>query len=60
MHSAFDLIGSAWALRSPREAAEMERKKELDAAFRRTRIKLQAMIRMGMNLSHLTEAPTEQ
>lgn len=39
------------------EAVQMERKKELDAALRRARIKIQALIRMGISLSTLANAP---
>jgi len=60
MRSASDLIGSAWALRGPRRAVEMERKRELNAAVRRARIKIQAMIGMGISLSTLTDKPVPQ
>jgi hypothetical protein len=57
LRSASDLIASAISLRGPRRAAQLERKKELDAALRRARIKIQAMIRMGISLRHLAEKP---
>ena len=57
LRSASDLIASAFALRGPRRAAQLERKRELDAALRRARIKIQAMIRMGISLRHLAEEP---
>jgi hypothetical protein len=57
LRSASDLIASAFALRGPRRAAQLERKKGLDAALRRVRIKNQAMIRMDVSLRHLAEKP---
>jgi hypothetical protein len=59
LKSASDLIGSAWALRGPRQAAVKARQLERDITIRRARIKLISLIRMGISLEHLTEENPE-
>ena len=59
LKSASDLIGSAWALRGPRQAAVKARQLERDVTIRRARIKLISLIRMGISLEHLAEENPE-
>lgn len=53
LRSASDLIGSAWALRGPRQAAVKERQAERDASIRRARTRLLDLIRKGISLEYL-------
>ena len=57
LRSAADLIGSAWALRGPKRAAERERKRELDAALPRARIKLVFLTGLGYQFSKIGDEP---
>jgi hypothetical protein len=55
--AAADLIGAAWAIRGPRHDAVTARKEGLDRAILNARIKLVAMIRMGVTIEELTKPP---
>mmetsp|Transcript_14030 Transcript_14030/g.20211 ORF Transcript_14030/g.20211 Transcript_14030/m.20211 type:complete len:507 (-) Transcript_14030:1442-2962(-) len=55
---AAQLVGSAWALRSPRRRAKKDIRQTVDNAMRRVRIKILAYRRMGIDLSQLATAHT--
>jgi hypothetical protein len=59
LQSAADLIGSAWALRGPRNAAMQERRAARDAALRRVKIKLSFLVRMGAKFDYIASPPGE-